>query len=190
MAEGKQSTHARLNAVKEAAALHTLPSYTRFLFGVLRAGRPYVLYARLRNFFLPTVWVMRALRIARRVLLLIETSAVLLLAAAILLALLPVALIFGFSLLVAVLRERRRTSRVLAPQLTEHRVVVLFENSSAALSFLSSYIVLVVTDDLPTRSLAAVAFRSSNGVLFVRTHYYFHLRRTLLQRSARTILLF
>lgn len=184
-AEIQKQVHARL----QAAALHELPSYRQFLIKTLKSSQPYGLYARIRTAFAPTIWLARIFRIARRVFLIIETSAVLLFTAAILLLLLPLALVIALAIVQAALRERRRMNRRLAQLIVGRRVAILFAGESA-LALTAGYTVLCVTDTLPSRHPAVSACRARNGAILVREHYFFYLRRTLLPKAKRVALIF
>lgn len=192
MAEGKRGTRPsdRMAAAAESAAAHALPSYRRFVIRALKGSTPYALYERLRSAFLPTIWIARVLRIARRVLLVIETSAFLILAAALLILVLPIFLLLALSFFNAALRERRRMNRRLAPRLIGGRVLVCFGSGAPVAALAAKYTVIVVTDQLPLRHPSTVACCTHSGLIFVREHYFFYLRRTLLPRASRVALIF
>ena len=187
MADTKHAEERIKQAVNRAAA-HALPSYPRFLMQAWKGSTPYALYERLRTLFLPTIWIARLLRIARIVLLTVEASALALLAAALLVVALPAFGIVSFGVLLATLRERRRMNRRLAPFVVGRHVLVLFGEAHMLQD--DSYTVLLVCDQLPTRHPAAVACHAPGRVILAREHYFFYLRRTLLQKAARVALLF
>lgn len=188
--EKKERTpHTRLVAGAESAAAHTLPSYRRFLIKTLKGSHPYAIYERVRAVFTPTLWVARALRIAHRAFLIVETSAFLLFAAAFLLVLLPVLLLLALAFYYATARERRCMNRRLLPLITGRRVLVFFGERAAVSLPSEGYTVLLVTDGLPMTP-TAVARQTEDGTILVREHYFFYLRRTLLSRAARVALVF
>ncbi|MBQ8350911.1 MAG: hypothetical protein IJY20_02555 [Clostridia bacterium] len=192
MADEKKDTKSqdRLTAAAESAAAHALPSYRRFLLKTLKGSTPYAIYGRLRTAFLPTIWIARVLRIARRVFLIVETSALLVFAAALLIVVLPVFLLLTLAFFHAALRERRRVNHRLAPLVVGRHVLVLFGDGPIAASLAAHYTVVVVSDQLPTRHPSVVAFRTREGIVLVREHYFFYLRRTLLPKARRVALLF
>ena len=184
------SPRERLAAAARNAAVHALPSYYRFALKALKGSPPYAVYERLRSVFSPAFWLARVLRIARRVFLIIEASAFLVFAAAFLLLTLPVLLLLALAFANAVIHERRRMNRRLAASVTGQRVMVFFGGAGHMAVGTAGYTVLLVTDALPLRHPAAVAYRRADGVIMVREHYFFYLRRTLLRTTARTALLF
>lgn len=192
MADQENSDQAR-KAIEEETAralLYGQPSYLRFLLRVIKDSRSYARYARLRAFFSPTLWVVRIFRWARILFRILELSAVLVVAAAIFLLLLPILLLGLIGFWIAVVRERRRMNRRILPLLVGRRVLVLFGDGAIPSSLASQYTVFLVGEMDPVRAPAAVAMRRSDGVILIREHYFFYLRRTLFLRAARVALLF
>ena len=192
MAEGKITTDMKglFAACADNAVAHALPSYRRYLIKTLKSSQPYALYARARTVFRPTLWIARALRILRRAFLIIETSALLLFAAACLLLILPPVLLVGLAVFHAALRERRRMNRRLASRISGCHVTIFFAGNASVSLLPWQGTVLCVTDVLPMRHPAAVACMTANGVLYVREHYFFYLRRTLLPFAKRVAVVF
>lgn len=180
---------------QNAEAYH-MPGYGRYLLAAFRRTSPYVLWQRARDAFAPAIFLSRAFRVLRWTLRILEASALLLLLLALLLVATPVLLVLFLSFLSAVLTNRRRTDRILAPRLENKRVLLLFSPVACAsvarvfAPLCSEYTILLVVPFFSPSEIAAhfplshAAYRRADGVILVREHYYFHLARHLLGRSA------
>ena len=193
----KQRTpHERLGLGHVRAELHTARGYVAFLRRAFPHTGTYTLFRRLRAVFAPTLWIGRALRFLFRVVTILETGTFVLLLSLLFLLLLPVLFLLAAAFVFRAARERRRENTRLAPFFRGARVLSFFPAertpfADAAWASLSGrYTVLVVTDffsefaDGEGISLLRPAFLRADGVLLVREHYYFYLRRTLLRESA------
>lgn len=187
---------ARLSAGGRNAELHDSRSYPSYLLQTFRNGTPYALYRRARGIFGPAFFIGRVARIALRIFAILQTSATLLLAGIFLLLLLPVVALLTLAYAYAAARDRRRCNRRYAALIADRRVLIFFpslyhnfcDRQAGELS--QKYTVLLVTD-APQEYLAGkkmplscAARQRADGVLVVREHYYFHLRKTLLLRAA------
>ena len=187
---------ARLSAGSRNAELHDSRSYPSYLLQMFRNGTPYALYRRARGIFGPAFFIGRVARIAIRIFAILQTSATLLLAGAFLLLLLPAVALLTLAYAYAAARDRRRCNRRYAALIADRRVLIFFpslyhnfcDRQAGELS--QKYTVLLVTD-APQEYLAGkkmplscAARQRADGVLVVREHYYFHLRKTLLLRAA------
>ena len=187
-----EKSEENLSEIAKNAAAHTHRGYLSYLFAVFRHGTPYALLYRITAAFSPALLILRALRIAWRILLLVERSALLLLLLGVLLFLLPllVFLLLLYALFVRI--AHRRTDRRCARLFTDQRVVALFSVSDTgyterlcrALS--RSYTVMLVGEwpQGARPSLLSCVLPLSSRCFYVREHYFFHLRRTLLRKSA------
>ncbi len=184
-----------LSEVAEQSKLYSASDYCRYIANMFRGGNLYARWRRIQTVFLPALWISRALRIAWRVFSIIETSAFLLLAVALVLFILPFALILSLAFAARAAYDRRRANRLYASLFCGRRVLAFFPQGESAFlermaaSLAGEYTVLMV-DQLPSRGkdgkripITCAALRRADGVLLVRGHYYFHLRRTLLREA-------
>ena len=187
---------AALRSQSLRAHTHAAKGYFDFLRRSLRATDSFAVYRRIRAVFAPTLWIGRALRVAWRILSVVETGTFLLLLTLLFLLLLPFLLVLSLSFLCVALLWRRRENTRLSARLCGARVLVFFpkertdffDRACAALA--ADYTVLIVTDFLSEFACGAkisplhAAVHRKDGVLIVREHYYFYLRKTLLRESA------
>ncbi|MBQ8174949.1 MAG: hypothetical protein IJ009_06045 [Clostridia bacterium] len=205
--KNKRPLHARAEATPPAAdaalferssraQTHAARSYADFLHRSLQKTNAFAVWRRIRAVFAPTLWIGRAVRVMWRVFTFLETGTFLLLLALLFLLLLPVLAVLALAFAVAAMEFRRRENVRLAPRLCGARVLAFFPaertdfTDRALADLVERYTVLLVTD-FPSEfaqgesvSPLHAAVHRSDGVLLVREHYYFYLRRTLLRESA------
>ena len=191
----RMATHALVEALAQSAEEYQTSRYGRYLLAAFRRTSPYVLWQRARDAFAPALFLSRAFRVLRWTLRILEASALFLLLLAVLLIAAPVLLVLLLSFLSASRKSRRHADRILAPCLENRRVLLLFSPLTPATArvfapLCSKYTVLLVVPFFPPTDaqtrfpLVHVACRRADGVILVREHYYFHLARHLLGRSA------
>ncbi len=178
--------------LSQNAAVHARRGYLRYLWSVFRRGTPYTLFHRISTRFSPVLFMARVLRIAWRVLLIAERSALLLLLVGIFLALAPVFLLLLIMFVCVMLVAHRRADHRYDSLFCGQRVVAVFSLSDGmypkglCCELSRDYTVLVV-GELPkeqTLSLFSPTLLLAPRCLYVREHYFFHLRRTLLRKAA------
>ncbi len=179
----------------ENAVAHAARRYGGYLWSVFRRGTPYLFFQRLFSAFSPAFLIARVLRMAVRVLLFVERSAHLLLLLLVLLLLAPLLLLVFLGFSYAAYHARRRANRRFAGLFRGRRVVAFFPQKSTPYAatlyqeLARTYTVLVVSDfrehapgEEPLHPIAA-ALPLFENCLYLREHYYFYLRRTLLREA-------
>ncbi len=180
----------------EAAAHHRTRGYIGYLWSLFRRGTPYALIHRLSAVFSPAFFTVRLIRIFFRVLLFIEKSAHLLLLAALLLLLAPLFLLVFLAFSYAARHARRRANRRFGTLFRGRRVIAFFPSQNTPFAealyrdLSKNYTVLIVSDfaeNAPSSARLhpiAAALPIGENCLYLREHYYFYLRRTLLREAA------
>ena len=186
---------ALLVAAAEQSKMYSAKDYGRYILDLLRGGNLYARWRRIQAAFLPALWISRAVRIAWRVFSFVETSAFLLLAVAIVLLALPIAALLSLAFASAAAHDRRRANRRYAHLFRGRRVLAFFPQGERdffdrAISSLSGEYTVLLVGNIPAKGmdgkripLTRAAVCRADGVLLVRGHYYFHLRRTLLREA-------
>lgn len=194
--KGKLTPRVRLSHGHRRAELHAAHGYFSFLYHAFPHTSTYMLFRRFHAVFAPTLWIGRVLRFLFRAVTVLETGTFLLLLSVLFLLLLPVLLLLATAFAFRAARERRRENTRLAPLFRGARVLSFFPAQrtpfaeGAWASLAERYTVVLVTDFFSEFaggqgiSPLRPAFLRADGVLLVREHYYFYLRRTLLRESA------
>ena len=194
----KQSVapHKRLELGQTRAELHAAHGYASFLHLAFFHTNTYSLFRRFRTVFAPTLWIGRVLRFLYRAVMILETGTFLLLLSFLLFLFLPMFTLLAAAFVFRAARQRRRENVRLGPLFRGARVLSFFPSertpfSDAAWADLAKhYTVLLVTDFFSefsgTQGISPLrpALLRADGVLLVREHYYFYLRRTLLRETA------
>lgn len=194
----RQSTGARLFSKR---------SYSAYLMGLIANTSVFKLYRKFLDYLRKYSFITTTLKIVSFIFTFLETSAVFILAASFFVVSLPLTFLVGYAALLLTMFGKRRAKRKVKKAIEDKKVTILFPQRGKALSEDSFFagmtrdicrrtggVAIVVSPYFySTRGISKskrlfLSMRDeSNGILLVRRHFFFSLKRRILKDKRNDI---